>query len=186
MSTSRTDMLTAARRYATAAFALAVAAKSEAALVEEISSLAAATEQDAALAAALANPLISREKKGAVLAALAAKASPLTARCVALLAANGRTEILPALAEVLRGMLAKQRGEVVAEVTSARPLPAATQTLIADALAKATGKTIQLRLKEDPAVLGGVAIQLGSLKFDATLEGALTTMRAELLATNRL
>lgn len=183
MSTSRTDMLTAARRYATAAFDLAVDAKAEAALVEEMTAIARAMESDEALAAALKNPLVSRAQKGAVLEALAAKASPITRRTLAVAAKGGRAELIPAIATALRAKLSALRGEVVAEVTSARAISAAVQKQIAEALSRATGKTVQLQLREDPSVLGGLAIQLGSLRLDATLAGALSTMRADLLAT---
>ncbi len=182
MSISRTDALAAARRYATAIFSLAVEAGQEVVVIEEISVLGHAIDAHAALAAALSNPLVSRGEKAAVLAALAKTANPLTRRAVAIVAENGRAEILPIIAELLRADLAAQRGELVAEITSARALSADMQKQLSAALAKATGKAVQMQLKEDPAVLGGVAIQLGSLRLDATLAGALNTMRTQLVA----
>jgi F-type H+-transporting ATPase subunit delta len=182
VSISRTDAIAAARRYATAIFALAVEAKQETAVVEEISTLAAAIADNAELHAALANPLVNRSEKAAVLAALAKTAAPLTQRAVAGVAENGRAEILPVIAELLRADLATQRGELVAEITSAHALSADMQKQLSAALAKATGKAVQMQLKEDPAVLGGVAIQMGSLRLDATLAGALNTMRTQLVA----
>lgn len=182
VSISRTDAIAAARRYATAIFALAAEVGQEAVVTAELSTLAAATESHAELRAALANPLISRTEKSSVLAAMAASAAPLTQRSVAVVAGGGRAEILPAIAEVLRGMLAEKQGQLVAEITSARPLSPTIQKQLGEALAKATGKTVQMQLTEDESVLGGVAIQLGSMRLDATLAGALSTMRAELVA----
>lgn len=182
MSISRTDAIAAARRYTTAIFALATEKKQETVVVDEISTIGAAITESAELAAALANPLINREQKAAVLAALAKSANPLTQRAIATIADGGRAEIIPVIAELLRAELAAQKGELVAEVTSARALTPAMQKQLSAALAKATGKDVRMQLKEDPSVLGGVAIQLGSLRLDATLAGALTTMRAELIA----
>jgi F0F1-type ATP synthase delta subunit len=51
-------------------------------------------------------------------------------------------------------------------------------------LATATGKKVQMNFREDPELLGGVAIQLGSLRLDATLAAALNTMRSSLLHDN--
>ena len=117
-----------------------------------------------------------------MLEALAAKADSLTKRALATIASGGRAILLPVIAELLRTELAATRGEVVAEVTSARPLAASMQKQIADALAKATGKKVQMQLKEDASLLGGVAIQIGSLRLDATLSGALNNLRGQLLA----
>ncbi len=182
MSSSNTDALAIASRYATAIFALALKAKKEALVTEELSAIAAAIEENDALRAALASPLVSRAEKAAVLAALAEKAHKLTTQSLAAIADGGRAEVIPAIAVRLRKQLSEERGELVAEITSARPLGESMQQQISDALAAATGKDIQLTLKEDESVLGGVAIQLGSMRLDATLAGALNTMRTQLIA----
>ncbi len=182
MASNRTDALLIARRYATAIFTQAVAAKTEGEVVAEFSALAEAITGDAALRAALINPLISREVKANILGALIAKGEALTQRSVAVLAAGGRAELLPQVAELLRAALSAHKGELVAVVTSARPLSAAVQKQLKDALAKATGKAVEMQLTENPALLGGLSVQLGSLKLDATLAGALSTMRAQMTA----
>ncbi len=182
MSTNRTDALQVSRRYATAIFDLAVEAGVARPVVEDFSALAAAITAHAELADALANPLVQPHEKTATLAALAAKASPLAQKAVAMVAQNGRASLIPVIAEQLRASLAAHQGEVAAVVTSARTLPAATQKQLAAALAKATGKTVALTLKEDASILGGLMVELGSLRLDATLSGALNTMREQLLA----
>ena len=182
MSTNRTESLAIASRYATAMFDLAVAAKKADVLVGEMSAMAAAVKSSDELAAALANPLTSRTAKAALLTQLAAKGDKLTQQSLSTLAEQGRAEILPYVAELLQAKLAKHKDAVMAEVTSARPLSKAVEKQILDALQKATGKEVQMTLKENPDVLGGVSIRLGSTLLDATLAGALNTMRAELLA----
>ena len=182
MAAHRTENLSIARRYATAIFAIARDAKKEEAVVFEISDIAQAIKDNAALRAALANPLVTRQQKTDVLGAIAAKASPITARAIEVVARGGRAELLPQVAEILRAELNKLKGELIAQVTSARPLTAAVQKQLEAALAKATGKEVQIQLIQDPAVLGGLAIQLGSLRLDATLSGALNTLRAHMTA----
>lgn len=182
MSSNRTESLAIASRYATAIFDLAVEAKNEAAVVAAFEALAAAVKENTELRDALANPLLSRAAKGELLVGLAKKADALTQQSLTTLAEQGRAEALPYVAELLVAKLAKHQGAVVAEVTSARPLNKAVEQQIQSALEKATGKEVQLSLKEDPAVLGGVSIRMGSYLLDATLSGALTNMRAQLLA----
>lgn len=145
-------------------------------------SLAAAVGSNAELRAALANPLISRMAKGEILAKLAAKGDALTLKTLTTIAEGGRASDIPAIAAQLEALLFASRGEVVAEITSARPLSDAAQKKLATSLEEATGKKLKLQLREDASLIGGVVIQLGSLKLDASLAGALTKMRAELLA----
>jgi F-type H+-transporting ATPase subunit delta len=181
VSSNQTDTIATARRYATAIFALAAEAKKEALVTEEISVLGDAVKSSAELRSALANPLVTREQKAAVLEALAASGHDLTRRALAVVAGGGRADVLPAIAEQLRTMLNARRGELVAEVTSARPLSDAVRKQLSEALAKATGKPVKIEMKEDASVLGGMAVQLGSMRLDATLSGALNQFRAELL-----
>ena len=182
MSANRTDALLIARRYATAIFALATEAGKETRVTEEISQLGRAIDENENLRATLANPLISRHQKADVLAAIAKSADPLTARAIQTLATGGRAELLPTLAELLRAKLSAHRGELVATVTSARPLSANVQRQLETSLANATGKAVQIQLHQDPEILGGLVVQMGSLRLDASLAGALNTMRAHLHA----
>jgi len=182
VSINRTDALQISRRYSAAIFALAVEAKKEAVVVGEFGVLASAIQGSAELADALSSPLVSPAQKAATLAALAAKADALTQRAVKTIAAGGRAEVIPAIAESLNAMLAAHQGEVEALVTSARALNAATQKQLVASLTKATGKKVTLKLKEDANVLGGLMVELGSLRLDATLSGALNHMRERLLA----
>ena len=181
MTVSRTEALKISARYSAAIFALTEAAQASDAVAEELSALATAVTENEALAQFLKNPLIGRETKAAALHDLAKKFHTLTKKSLATLASQGRAELLPYVAEAFAKQVALAKGELMAEVTSARALSAATEKQIADALYKATGRSVQIQMKQDPAVLGGVKIQLGSLLLDATLQGALDGMRNQLL-----
>lgn len=183
MSTNRTEEIQIARRYVSAIFALAAEAKKEAAVVSEFAALAKAMDDAPALAEALNSPLVTHAQKAETLAALAKGASPITLNALKTLAEAGRAALIPTVATQLREALAEQLGELEAVVTSARALPAATQKQLEKSLATATGKKVNLQLKEDESVLGGLLIELGSLRLDATLSGALNDMRQQLLAT---
>lgn len=179
---SKSSATAIASRYATAIFALAGEAKKAELVVDEISQLANAMQENDALRTAMKNPLIARETKGEILLALAKKAHKVTAQSLETLAKQGRADLLPQVAESLRLKLAESKNETRAIVESARPLSAAMQKQLVEALSTATGKEVQLELKENPALLGGVAIQIGSRRLDASLSAALSTMKRELLA----
>lgn len=182
MAANSTETLAIARRYATAIFSLAAEANKAEAVVAEMGVLAAAIENNTELAQTLANPVVLVSQKTAVLAALVAKADALTQRAVNTIAEGNRASVIPQIATELRARLAAHNDEVEAIITSARALPAATQKKLGQSIAQATGKAVRLTLRQDKAVLGGVSIQVGSLKLDATLAGALNQMREQLLA----
>lgn len=182
MSVNHTDALLIARRYATAIFEQAVAAQNESTLVGEFETLGAAISGSEELTRALTNPLISRGDKANVLAALVKTGTKDTQRAVAVIAESGRAEVLPAIAQELHRMLAAKRGELSATVTSARPLGDAVKKQLQHALATATGKPTEVAFAQDPDLLGGLVVELGSLRLDASLSGALSTIRAELTA----
>lgn len=181
MSISRTAATAIASRYATAIFSLASDAGKEELIVSQVGAIADALVSEKELLAALSNPLLSRDKKNSMLASLAKNADKLTQQALNTIGVQGRADLLPAVAGQLRARLSAHRGEIVADIESARPLPAGVQKQLADALANATGKKVQMNFSEDPELLGGVAIQLGSLRLDATLAGALGTIRSDLL-----
>ncbi len=183
MTTSRTDALAIASRYAAAIFALSEEANKSDTVAEELTALGQAVAASEALDSFLKNPLVGRDAKSAALLELAAKGHTLTKQALATIADQGRAELLPTIAETFAKLVAEAKGELTAEVTSARPLSAAVEKQIADSLKKATGKPVQMTMKEDATVLGGVKIQLGSQLLDATLAGALDTMRTRLLTT---
>lgn len=182
MSHTRTIEHAIARRYARAAFALAQTPAAQEQLCAELRTLADAASQSEPLADALRNPLLGRAAKAALLAALGEKAGPLTRRTLQVLAKGGRADLIAPLAEALEALLSEARGELVAQITSARPLSGKALDQIKESLARATGRTLQLRPQIDPALIGGVVVQVGSLRLDASLAGALGAMRQHLLS----
>jgi F-type H+-transporting ATPase subunit delta len=78
-------------------------------------------------------------------------------------------------------MYNKEKGIVIAEVTTAIPLDEAHQKRVADQLARLTGKTVQLRTRTDPRILGGVITRIGDELIDASVATRLADL-AERLA----
>lgn len=182
MSASHIDTITIARPYATAIFAQALETKKQDVIAQQFTTLADAIAGNAELSKALSNPLVSREQKLSVLTGLAKGADALTLKSLGLVAEGGRADIIPAISALLNEALAKHKDELSAIVTSARPLNDATKKQLKASLAKATGKETQVAFQENPELLGGLVVELGSLRLDASLSGALHQMRAELTA----
>ena len=118
------------------------------------------------IAAFVADKLVSGEKPALALREAAA-----------FLVDTRRTREQELLVRDIEDALA-ERGVVVANVTSAHPL---TGTLKAEIAKLAGGKTVRLRETVDPAVLGGVRVDVPGKRFDGTIRRKLTALKAKQL-----
>ena len=76
----------------------------------------------------------------------------------------------------------ERAGIVEAKVASAQPLSEAQTTALIASLAARTGKTIRLSWHQEPALLGGLKVQVGSTVLDASLQGQLRQLKTQLLS----
>ncbi len=113
-----------AGRYATAVFELAQEERAVEAVERDFLALSALIQASADLARLVRAPVYSRDeqKKGMDAVLRRMEAVPLTVRFVLLLAAKGRLFVLSDVIRAFVLLAARQRGEVSAQVTSARPL----------------------------------------------------------------
>lgn len=166
-------------RYAQALFDLASDEKQVAAVEADMRSLRTALAESRDFRVLVASPKFSSEQKGAALTAIAAKAkfNATTRKFLGLLAANGRASVLPSVITSFQALAAKARGAVSAQVTTALPLTAAQSKGVAAALRQALGKDPEIETRVDPAILGGIKVQVGSRLFDASLKSKLDSLK---------
>jgi F-type H+-transporting ATPase subunit delta len=166
-------------RYAQALFDLANEQSVLAAVEADLKSLKTALAESRDLRVLVASPAFSAEDKGKGLSAIAAQArfNATTQKFLGLLAANGRVAVLPSIITSFQAMAAKGRGAVSAQVTTALPLTAAQSKGLAAALRQALGKDPEIETRVDPAILGGIKVQVGSRLFDASLKSKLDSLK---------
>lgn len=165
-------------RYASALFDLASEAGAVTSVESDLDKLAAALAESAELRALIRNPEVSREALGRVLAALAKqlKLVELTGNFLGVLAQNRRAAELPATIRAFHMIAAAQRGEVTAEVASAHPLTDEQLTAIEQKLRAREGRTVKVRSKVDPDLLGGLVVTIGSKRIDSSIRSRLNTL----------
>lgn len=116
---------------------------------------------------------------------LAAAGTPRTAANLArLLLDRGRMGDLASIASAFGLLLDERSGKVEGTIAAATALSAADIDRIAAALGTRLGKTVTLRAEVDPALLGGLKVQIGNLIFDASVRNHLARLR-EQLGVNR-
>jgi F-type H+-transporting ATPase subunit delta len=166
-------------RYAQALFDLATDEKRVAAVEADLKSLKTALADSHDLRVLVRSPAFSAEDKAKGLGAIAVKAkfNATTQKFLGLLAANGRTSSLASVITGYEDLSAKARGAVSAQVTTAVPLSAAQAKGVAAALRQTLGKDPEIQTRVDPAILGGIKVQVGSRLFDASLKSKLDSLK---------
>jgi F-type H+-transporting ATPase subunit delta len=120
-------------------------------------------------------PLASRT--GTVEALLAGKVNDVTLHLALFTIGGGRPRDVVGTLDFLVDYVAKARDWRVARVHSARPLDDENRTDLIRSLTTLTGKNVELQVAEDPSLLGGVLVEIGDLRLDATTRGRLGALR---------
>ncbi len=130
---------------------------------------------------ALTDPVLPVERRVAVIEDLmGGKALAVSVALVSAVVAAGRAAELPGIVDAFVGMAAARRAHAVAEVRSAVPLSAEQQQRLAEALGRATGKQVEVKVVVDPRVLGGLVATVGDTVIDGTVRHRLEQLREQL------
>ncbi len=168
-----------AGRYATAVFDLAKEGKALPALEKDVDVLEATLADSADLQTLLSSPLYSREEQGAAIAAIAKKMklSKSTSNVLALMASKRRLFVLPQLLSSLRERIAAHKGEVTAEVTSAKALNKAQTESLAKTLKAQVGADVKIKATVDESIIGGLIVKVGSKMIDTSIKSKLNALQ---------
>ncbi len=164
--------------YAEALFAVAQAEGPLAEIEDELFRVAQVVKGNDELRDKLADPHIpATTRQQIVLDLLDGKAKPATVSLVALVTANGRIRELPAIVDEVVARSAREANKEVAEVRSAIALTDDQKSRLADALGKATGKQVEVKVIIDPSIKGGVVAQVGDTVIDGSIRRRLDQLR---------
>lgn len=168
-----------AARYATAVFDIAEENKALDSLESSINDLAAALADSEDLNNLIHSPLVSREEQGAAITAVADKMGidPVLRNTLALMADKRRLFVVPALVDALRARLADARGEVTAEVVSAKALTKTQSEKLAKTLAERVGKKVTINASVDASIIGGLVVKVGSKMIDSSIRSKLNSLQ---------
>jgi F-type H+-transporting ATPase subunit delta len=168
-----------AGRYATALFDLALDANAIAAVNGDLDRFDALVAESADLTRLVRSPVFSAEEQLQALSAVLERAGigGLAANFLKLVAANRRLFAVRDMVKAFRELVARHKGEASAEVTVAEPLKDQHVEALRAALKVVTGKDVDLDVKIDPAVLGGLVVKLGSRMVDGSLRTKLNAIK---------
>ena len=177
--TGRGDSL-AAKRYAIAAFELAREHNDTNAWLNAVRQIAEFMG-DPEVRRVLENSRVSQEPKQRLIEAALNDLPPLPLNLAKLLVRKNRTALAVDIATQFEQLLEEQRGISRARAVTAVPLADTERNALARRLREQTGHEVILETSVDPALLGGVVVQIGDRLVDASTKARLKALRENLI-----
>jgi F0F1-type ATP synthase delta subunit len=116
---------------------------------------------------------------------LAGKVDPVSLALAQFTILGGRARDVVGTLDYLVDYVARARDWRIARVHAARALDDASQEELVSSLKALTGREVELQIADEPDLLGGVLVEIGDLRLDATTRGRLGALR-EAVASRQL
>lgn len=175
-------MLAVARVYSDAMLKLANQSDEAEDLMEELTGLSSMIGADSALESFFTDPLLDTKHREKSLERLfRGKASDLLVDSLQVLNRNRRLALLPAVTETYRNAFSESRGEVDVHLTSAIALSETQCEQVRQTVKRKMGLEARLIENVDPSLIGGMVVQIGDRKADATVVSRLRSLSEALL-----
>ena len=173
-------MAVAHRMYARSLFQAARDAGRLEAVHEQLGDFAAAVHDVPELRGLLENPELDPQQKAAVLGDILGDADELVRNFVLLAAEKGRAGEIEGIYEELDALVAAEQRRLTVELTTAYELSEEEASSIVEKIEQSSGRTVEATRTVDPRLIGGIVLQIGSHRLDASVTGRLDRLRHEL------
>ncbi|NWG70014.1 MAG: F0F1 ATP synthase subunit delta [Parvularculaceae bacterium] len=169
-----------AQRYADALFDLALDTGELESVERDMAALRRAIAASADLRKMLRSPVYDRDAQARAVSAIADKAgfSQLVRNFLGLVAKNRRLFALESITAAFAARMAAHRGEVTAEAISAAPLNDDQTRRLRGEIELHLGKAVNLNIRVDPDLLGGLVVKVGSKMIDSSLRTKLSRLKS--------
>jgi F-type H+-transporting ATPase subunit delta len=147
---------------------------------EQLAQVVAAESEVPELRELLRNPQLDPRVRSAALEELLAGGEQLLRNFLLVLVDKGRAGQLEEIGREFERMVAEHEGIVHAELTTAIELSDEEVRDLLGRIARSTGRKVEATRKVDPSLIGGIVLQVGSHRLDASVRGRLERLRREL------
>ena len=187
MAAAEPNVAGLAGRYAAALFELARDSRVLDQVADDLDALGRMIGASADLARLIRSPVLKRQDQARAIDAILTKvgAGQLTRNFVGVVARKHRLFELPAMIRAYRTLLARHRGEVTADVTSAQPLEERQLDALRARLRQSLGREPRIATRVDPDLLGGLVVRVGSRMFDSSLRTRLNQTQLAMKSGNQ-
>jgi F-type H+-transporting ATPase subunit delta len=174
--------VTAARRYAEAAFEIGRADRTLDAWERDLATIGE-TMRHPELRRLLQHPAIAFGEKERVLRAVLGRGvAPPAVNLLLLMVRRGRPGAVEPMIARFSALLRRERGVALAQIRTALPLDDSQRAEVAARLRVITGSQVQMVETVDPDLIGGIAVRIGDQLYDASVRSRLERLRARLTA----
>jgi len=168
-----------ASRYAKAIFDLILESDEVAELENDVESLSDALDKSQELRDLIASPLYTRDDQKAAIVAIGTKMKLLANlnNTLALMASKRRLFVMGSFLRQLKILIAEHKGEITADVMSAKSLTKEQSDKLAKAIKERVGKEIKINASVDESIIGGIVIKVGSKMIDTSIRSKLNSLQ---------
>jgi F-type H+-transporting ATPase subunit delta len=150
---------------------------------EELDDFATAVAEVPELRSVLRNPQVDPRAKARLLEELLGDADELVRNFLRLTAEKGRVGEIEEIARELDRLVAREERRLDVELTTAFELSDEDAKRLVAQIEEASGRKVDASRTVDPDLIGGLVLQAGSLRVDASVRGRLERLRRELVST---
>ncbi len=168
------------RTYARSLFQAAREAGRLAAVRADFEAFVESERQVDELREVLRNPQLAKRAKVSVVEAVAGGADPLVLNLLRLLIEKGRGGEVEEVAREFERLVAAEEGELSVELTTAFELDEEEARAIVEQIQQRSGRRVEATRAVDPDLIGGLVLQAGNLRVDASVRGRLEQLGREL------
>ncbi|MFL5921478.1 MAG: ATP synthase F1 subunit delta [Gaiellaceae bacterium] len=169
------------RVYATALFEAAREQGRLEPVREELAQVVAAEAEVPELRELLRNPQLDPRARASALEDVLSGGEELLRNFLLVLADKGRTGSLEEIGREFERLIAEHEGIVHAELTTAVELSDEDAQSLLRQIEEASGRKVEATRSVDPGLIGGIVLQVGSHRLDASVRGRLERLRRELV-----
>jgi len=149
---------------------------------EQLAAVAEAVAEVPELRSLVGNPQLDPGSKAAVLEAAVGEPDELVSNFLRLVAEKGRAGSIEGIRAAFDELVARAEGQLTVTLTTAYELSDEEAKDIVERIEKASGRKVEAVRKVDPDLIGGIVLQAGSLRADASVRGRLDRLALELSA----
>jgi F-type H+-transporting ATPase subunit delta len=169
------------RVYATALFEAARDRDRLGPVRDELAQIVEAEAEVPELRELLRNPQLDPRARASAIEDLLSGGEELLRNFLLVLADKGRTGSLEEIAREFERLIAEHEGIVHAELTTAVELSDEEAQKLLRQIEQASGRKVEATRSVDPDLIGGIVLQVGSHRLDASVRGRLERLRRELV-----
>jgi F-type H+-transporting ATPase subunit delta len=149
----------------------------------ELADFAASVAEVPELRSVLRNPQVDPRTKSGILDELLADADELLRNFLRLTAEKGRISAIEEIAREFERLVAADERRLDVELTTAYELSDEEAAEIVKQIEEASGRKVDATRTVDPSLIGGIVLEAGSLRADASVRGRLERLRRELVSS---